>query len=571
MKVLPKSINFSETEPASVEELKDGEMIMTSDGLYARVGDQILLKALPNWAHAIAGIYVYDTEDQGHVIHTLDGSNWTGSGHLFSQGVVIRVVYCGNGIFLGFTGWSETLCLKSTDFGVTWANAATLDTITEPYAADYLENGIVLVGDGGNNGSYIHRSTNYGDNWTNLGSQFALGKITAIGYAGNGVAIAWTTEGVPDKYLRSIDYGATWEDMGSVPGFNGCYQITHLGDGILLANGSGILKSYDRGLTWSFTGGPTGADSLVYLGEGIAIVGTGDDHIWRSTDYGDTWLDRGIPTGPGGTLDQISTVTHLGQGIVVCGSYNDGNLGLSIDYGLNWTTIVEPVALTDWTEWMETSFPKALDAVYDPNMILAYTTGKASDGAVTRTESGVGLWDSIHDAGAGQAVQDTNLQYASPLAMHDAGFDDWFIYRSFLDFDYNVPAGKVIVAAELRVMGWNANDSGVSVQQGTHSNPIVVDDYDAFVGSAFGFVTSWLLDEYNTITLDAAGIVYLNSVSTAKLCLREYQHDYLDVAPASANYYNGMYFYESGFGKPYLKLTLGDAPTTTTTTTTTTT
>jgi hypothetical protein len=43
MKVLPKSINFSKTAPTSVEEMKDGEMRITEDGVYARVGHQVLL------------------------------------------------------------------------------------------------------------------------------------------------------------------------------------------------------------------------------------------------------------------------------------------------------------------------------------------------------------------------------------------------------------------------------------------------------------------------------------------------------------------------------------------------
>ena len=42
MKVLPRHINFSETAPASVEEMKDGEMRATPDGVYARVGNQVL-------------------------------------------------------------------------------------------------------------------------------------------------------------------------------------------------------------------------------------------------------------------------------------------------------------------------------------------------------------------------------------------------------------------------------------------------------------------------------------------------------------------------------------------------
>ncbi len=570
MKVLPKNINFSKTAPVSVEELKDGEMLMTSDGFYARVGDQILSKALPNWAHAIAGLYVYDSIDQGHIIHTQDGTNWTGSGHLFGQGTVIRVVYCGNGIFLGFTGWAETLCLKSVDFGLTWTNLGQIDgtTLQEPYAADYLENGIVIVGDGGNAGCYLYRSIDYGDNWTNLGSQFANSAINAIGYAGNGVAIAWTTFDTPDRYLRSIDYGATWEDMGSVPGFGGAYHVIHLGNGILLTNGNSMIKSYDRGLTWENRGGPTGTECMTYLGNGIVVVGTGDDHIWRSIDYGNNWEDIGIPTGPGGAMDQINSITHLGQGIVMCGSYNDGNLGVSIDYGLNWTTIVEPVALTDWTEWMATSFPKALDAINDPNL-MEFVIGKTADGNVQNYKSGAGLWATLRNDTDGISANDAQTEGTAGYASHASGIDDWYLLRTFLEFDFNIPAGKEIIAAELHARGYLNGDSGVSIQQGTQANPITTADYDSFVGSLFDFIANWDETDWNAFTFNAAGIAYLNSVSTAKFCLREYDHDYLDVAPSGTTYSNGMQ-YQDGPQGPYLKFWLGDATTTTTTTTTTT-
>lgn len=570
MKVLSRHIDLNKTAPTSVEEMKDGEMIMTSDGLYARVGDQVLSKTLPDWAHAIAGIYVYNVSDQGHIIHTQDGSNWTGSGQLFGQGSVIRVVYCGGGIFLGFTGWDATLCIKSTDFGVTWTNLGEINgsTLQEPYAADYLENGIVLVGDTGNAGCYIHRSTDYGENWTNLGSQFATQTVVAIGYAGNGVVIAWTGYGAPNRYLRSIDYGATWEDMGGVTGFSGCFQITHLGDGILIANGTRILKSYDRGLTWEFRGGPAGADALVYLGDGIVVVGTQDDHIWRSIDYGNSWEDMGIPTGPGGPLDQINGITHLGQGIVVAGTYNDGNMGISIDYGLTWTTMLEPVAGTDWTEWMATSFPKVLDAVADPN-IMEFIAGKTADGRITSYQFG-GLWSTVRNAVSGTSTSNSDLTYTGMTATHEPG-DEWNVIRSFMYFDLNIPAGKRIVAAELRVHGGVADSTGVSLQQGTQEDPLTVADFDAFTGPLFDFIASWDMDIWQTFTLSGAGVAYLNQVSgAAKFCLREYDHDYLDVAPNLTNYYNGLYFQEGAHG-PYLKLWLEDAPSTTTTTTTTTT
>jgi len=58
-KVRSKNINFSKTAPTVVEEMKDGEWRLTDNGLYARVGNQILTKGWPDWTQ------IYDEFNDG--------------------------------------------------------------------------------------------------------------------------------------------------------------------------------------------------------------------------------------------------------------------------------------------------------------------------------------------------------------------------------------------------------------------------------------------------------------------------------------------------------------------------
>ena len=45
MKARSGNFNFSETAPTKVSDMKEGEMIATSDGIYARVGNQVLFES----------------------------------------------------------------------------------------------------------------------------------------------------------------------------------------------------------------------------------------------------------------------------------------------------------------------------------------------------------------------------------------------------------------------------------------------------------------------------------------------------------------------------------------------
>ena len=129
--------------------------------------------------------------------------------------------------------------------------------------------------------------------------------------------------------------------------------------------------------------------------------------------------------------------------------------------------------------------------------------------------------------------------------------DRWTIWRSFLSFDLSeIPAGKTIVSCTLTVYNVEppflpAGTDNVLVQEGTQSDDLAVEDYNAFAGSLHG-PTAWVENE-NSLVFGAAGLAYIESVfgAMAKLCLREYNHDYLNHIPIDEKFYAGLHYSES--------------------------
>jgi len=72
---------------------------------------------------------------------------------------------------------------------------------------------------------------------------------------------------------------------------------------------------------------------------------------------------------------------------------------------------------------------------------------------------------------------------------------------------------------------------GVSVQEGTQEDTITTADFDQFAGDYFAEI-DWAAG-VNLFTFDPVGIAFIQSKigAIAKVCLREYDHDYKDVQP----------------------------------------
>lgn len=150
--------------------------------------------------------------------------------------------------------------------------------------------------------------------------------------------------------VRSDDGGETWINLGMIiPEAKQIYDTESLGGGIILAgvgvsdyNIPHIARSTDYGLTWVDLGIPVGGKTagiyrITYLEDGIVLAGTGGEaRMARSEDYGAIWTDLGTITEDAG--NRIYSISYLGDGVVLAGTRHDvtAKIARSVDYGINW-------------------------------------------------------------------------------------------------------------------------------------------------------------------------------------------------------------------------------------------
>jgi len=204
---------------------------------------------------------------------------------------------------------------KTTDAGATWVNKTpslpNLATVTLAMAAS--AHNVVYAGTGegfGNTdavrGDGIWKSIDRGETWSQLSStasdtNFSYVNRVIVDPANENVVLAATNTGI----FRSTDGGSSWSSVYASGGNGGAFRIQQiipnpLNFNTLYAtrNSNGVLKSFDRGLSWSFTTSGIGAGSRCELD--ISPVDTARlflamemsssvSDVYVSDDAGATW------------------------------------------------------------------------------------------------------------------------------------------------------------------------------------------------------------------------------------------------------------------------------------------
>lgn len=313
-------------------------------------------------------------DNNGHIFRSTNGGlAWVDLGDITSvNSPIISILYTDNGIVLA--GDNVGHIRRSVDFGATWNDIIDLGFRTP--GLSYLSNGVVIVA-GGGGGNHVFRSTDFGLTWVDI-VQLSIFLLSKSSYFGNGISIFTGTDG---HVFRSTDYGLTWSDLGLLsPTTIGA--ISYLGNGVVIlgdSNGNiyksntsfivdearatvhpdlldrdltgfnahksqsvGTLSPYainpnDSGKSWSDLGAisPTILRGATYIGNGRAIIGDNNGHIWRTTDFGLSWSDEGIVTVVGTPSTSIFTSFYAGNGILFIGDSNR-HLFWSNDYGKTW-------------------------------------------------------------------------------------------------------------------------------------------------------------------------------------------------------------------------------------------
>lgn len=202
------------------------------------------------------------------------------------------------------------------------------------------------------------------------------------------------------------------------------------------------------------------------------------------------------------------------------------------------------------TYWASTSDGYVYKESSSSSLATAWATARAAISGTANTS------DNANSKGAG-SVYHYYTPLVTPLESNIG------IYRGF-EFFNTSGFGDLCVQAILSIRAYYSYGSTVSVFEKSGGSSIGPGSFDEFTGSAFGS-SAWSNSRIN-ITLNASGRSYINSdgkVGYSQFCLREYNHDVLNVAPSpETNYNNGMYFadYSGVEYDPYLSLTVYDYP-----------
>jgi photosystem II stability/assembly factor-like uncharacterized protein len=187
--------------------------------------------------------------------------------------------------------------LLSDDHARQWRQAAavpTRNTLTAVYATDPRT--LWAVGHGG----VVLRSGDAGENWSVVaGRTDAPDVLLSIRVEPDGAGLAVGGFGFA---LSTADAGKIWRRIALLPGEAGERHLNRIfvsaqGTWLIAAEGGHILRSTDRGASWSGVKTPYSGSlwSGAALGDGVLLACGMRGNVVRSVDDGRSWTHQAVP------------------------------------------------------------------------------------------------------------------------------------------------------------------------------------------------------------------------------------------------------------------------------------
>lgn len=168
-------------------------------------------------------------------------------------------------------------------------------------------------------------------------------------------------------------------------------------------------------------------------------------------------------------------------------------------------------------------------------------------------------WDSCHDAEVGTEVFPDGESGLIGRGSHTDSWTDLFtINRSFFYFD--TTGAPLPTTVELWVYIIAALNESLVVMEGTQADSLTTADFNAFTGLEFGHLLREEITEgaWHKVIFNSLGRSKINRTGVTKICVRQYEHDYLDLMPEDkVEHYQTGYYTENATYKPYLLIQTG--------------
>ncbi|MDP1620696.1 MAG: YCF48-related protein [Bacteroidales bacterium] len=242
------------------------------------------------------------------------------------------------------TGWavgglSAGKILKTMDGGTTWFEQASIDTINQLKAVQFIDqNTGWTVGSSGT----ILKTTDGGTNWVTQTSGITNALNTVFFLDGT---TGWAG-GLSGKILKTTNGGDTWvlQSSGVTANINSIYFIDNL-TGFAAGSSGKVLKTTNGGTTW--TNQTVGTTTIIYYSLNFTDNVTGwlvgsSGRIYKTTNAGATWVQQNS-----GTSSALYYVKP-GQNIVrAFGS--GGTIRKTTDGGTTWVAEVSGTVTSLWS------------------------------------------------------------------------------------------------------------------------------------------------------------------------------------------------------------------------------
>jgi len=173
-----------------------------------------------------------------------------------------------------------------------------------------------------------------------------------------------------------------------------------------------------------------------------------------------------------------------------------------------------------------------------------------------------GSWDAARDATSGQvfdaSAASTTTGYGRIVVFTYGGYLRWIIHRVYMEFDTSGII-KLPIDATLKIYGTGNSSADMIVVKGTQSDSLVAADYDNLdFGTVYSAeLATWNTSGYNNFTLNSTALAAIRDNDDFKICIINYDYDYLDVDPGSSiSVQAGGYFSEADLQyRPYIDVT----------------
>jgi photosystem II stability/assembly factor-like uncharacterized protein len=228
-----------------------------------------------------------------------------------------------------WAGTASAGIYKSVDSGVSWIRLN--DSISgRVFSFSCMGDNIFAAASSG-----IVKTTNRGLSWSNCGQLPA----SPLAFAVAGTTLfAATNDGV----FRSTDEGSSWDYANNGIVGSNCINIAVSDSNICAAIGQGFYHSTNNGSSWNPSPGGAVMTNAIAMIDSFLFDAT-DDYLYvRNVNNGSNWSEanNGLPYQTyQGQQYPVPVNLLIADGKVMFTGYTDGSIYRSTDYGSSWITV----------------------------------------------------------------------------------------------------------------------------------------------------------------------------------------------------------------------------------------